>query len=343
MVPGQPTIHDVAYCFSEVKVVFHSSSGTFYQPNIRASSGSFAGTDFQGRTAEYSVNVQSMFGTPLSSGTASNIGQVVMYLPQGTYHLSPSVTPAGGNAQAGIEPFDITVGCGQRLTLEPCLQLSLDTPDCTNSQTVAITGSVRSCGNDVAQIRYTLNGGPEQIICDNCGADPSFAFNLNLDNECTGNTLIVTASDSSGGVSSVTTSIHYNPTAPVIQCPTNLVTNACDTNGTVINFDVTATDNCVGPLTIACTPPSGSVFPVGITTVNCLAADTCGNSSHCSFTVTVGGSRLTIDHALIIRWSCGGPLQSADDLAGPWTDLPEATSPYAATNSAARQFYRLKN
>src|ERR1039457_708252 len=66
IVPGQPVTHDVAYCLSEVKVVFHSTSGTFYQPNIRASSGSFAGADFLGRDANYSVNVQGMYGTPLS-------------------------------------------------------------------------------------------------------------------------------------------------------------------------------------------------------------------------------------------------------------------------------------
>src|SRR4029077_17592623 len=65
IVPGQPTIHDVAYCMSEVKVVFHSTSGTFYQPNIRNSSGSFTGTDFLGRDVNYSVSVQSMYGTPL--------------------------------------------------------------------------------------------------------------------------------------------------------------------------------------------------------------------------------------------------------------------------------------
>ena len=29
IVPGQPATHDVAYCMSEVKVVFHSTFGTF--------------------------------------------------------------------------------------------------------------------------------------------------------------------------------------------------------------------------------------------------------------------------------------------------------------------------
>lgn len=344
IIPGQPTTHDVAYCLSEVKVVFHSTSGTFYQPNIRPSSGSFTGTDFLGRAADYSVNVQAMYGTPLSSATASNIGQVVMYLPQGTYQLNPSVTPAGGNAQAGLAPLDVTVGCGQRITFEPCLQLSLNAPDCTNSPSVHVTGHVRSCSNNVATISYTLNGGPVQNICTGCGADPSFAFNISLAGDCTNNLLIVTATDGSGGVSSVTTAIRYDGTPPVIHCPADIVTSACDTNGGAVNFTVTATDNCSGPVSIVCTPPSGSVFPTGTNTVTCVATDSCGNTSQCSFKVIVRvGSQLAIEHAVIITWTCGGTLQYADDLSGPWFDLPSATSPYCVATTAAKKFYRTRN
>jgi hypothetical protein len=341
IIAGAGTTNDINFCMSEVKVVFRTTSGTFYNPNVRFSSGSFLGTNIFG-PANYTVNVESMSGTPVSSATASNIGQVVMYLPQGTYQLFPSVTPIG-SAQTGLQPLDVVVGCGQRITFEPCLQLSLDAPDCTNSQTVHITGSVRSCGNDVATISYTLNGGPVQTICNNCGADPSFAFDIGLANECTDNTLIVTATDGNGGVSSVTTAIHYDGTPPVIHCPADIVTSACDTNGDTVNFAVTATDNCSGPVSIVCTPPSGSVFPAGTNTVTCVATDSCGNTSQCSFKVIVGvGSQLSIERAVIIRWTCG-TLQYADDLTGPWFDLPTATSPYCEPTSQTHRFYRVRN
>jgi hypothetical protein len=337
VVPGQAVTNDIAYCFSEVKIVFRTTAGTFYNPQIRFS---------QGLATDYSVNLEIAAGTPTSSATASNIGQVVMYLPQGDYRLYPSVTPGSGTyALAGLEPIDLTVGCRQQITLEPCLQLSLEAPACTNQPTAHITGSVRSCTNQVASISYTLNGGPAQPVCNNCGADPAFSFDVALSGQCLDNTLVVTATDDLGGISSVTTAIHYNPTAPVIQCPTDLAAGACDTNGTVVNFAVTATDTCAGPVTIVCTPPSGSVFPVGITTVTCVASDACGNSSQCSFTVTVtaGGSLLAIEPAVIIRWTCGGTLQSADDITGPWTDILGATSPYAVATSAAHKFYRVRN
>src|SRR5439155_14877115 len=48
----------------------------------------------------------------------------------------------------------------------------------------------------------------------------------------------------------------------------------------------TATDDC-GPPTVACNPPSGSVFPPGCTTVNCIATDAAGNKSTCQFQVCV--------------------------------------------------------
>ena len=342
IVSGQPATNDVTYCLSEVKVVFRTTSGTFFNPNIRSSSGSYIGTNLFG-PANYSVNVQAMYGTPNSSVTASNIGQVVMYLPQGTYQLYPSVTQSG-YAQTGLQPLDVTVGCGQRIAFEPCLQVSLTAPDCSNTRLVHLTGSVRSCSNAVAQIHYTLNGGPAQTICTGCGADPAFAFDINLTGDCTDNILIVTATDGSGGVSSVTTAIHYDGTPPVIHCPANIMVGVCDTNGAVVNFTVTATDNCPDPVSLVCTPPSGSVFPTGTNTVTCVAIDGCGNTNQCSFKVIVGvGSQLAIERAVIVSWTCGGTLQYADDLTGPWFDIPTATSPYCVAATAAKKFYRVRN
>jgi hypothetical protein len=342
--PNQPVTNDLGYCFSEVRIVFRSTSDAFYSPAVRFSPGAFAGTDFQGQPADYTVDLEAMVGTPTSSATASNIGQVTMFLPQATYTLYPSVTPVGENyASTGLEPIEITVGCRQRLSLEPCLQLILDAPSCTNTSSAAISGSVRSCTNEVTSISYTVNGGPSQTICNDCGINPDFAFGLALSGECLDNELTVVATDASGGVSSVATTVRYDPAAPVITCPSNVVATACDTNGAVVNFNVTATDNCTGPVTITCVPPSGSVFPVGVTTVTCTAADPCGNSSQCTFTVTVGGSLLTIEPAVIVRWECGGTLQSADSPLGPWSDVPGAISPYATPTSGTQRYFRVRN
>jgi hypothetical protein len=48
-----------------------------------------------------------------------------------------------------------------------------------------------------------------------------------------------------------------------------------------------ATGNCGGNLPVACNPPSGSMFPVGTTTVTCTATSGPNNTVSCSFTVTL--------------------------------------------------------
>jgi probable HAF family extracellular repeat protein len=48
-----------------------------------------------------------------------------------------------------------------------------------------------------------------------------------------------------------------------------------------------ATDACSGSIPVDCQPASGSWFPLGATTVNCVASDLNGNTSSCSFTVAV--------------------------------------------------------
>ena len=55
-----------------------------------------------------------------------------------------------------------------------------------------------------------------------------------------------------------------------------------------VDFAATATDNCtLVPVTIEYDIEPGSPFPVGTTTVTATATDEAGNSSSCSFTITV--------------------------------------------------------
>lgn len=44
----------------------------------------------------------------------------------------------------------------------------------------------------------------------------------------------------------------------------------------------------------------------------------------------------------IVTWSGAGTLETADNVWGAWTAVPNAGSPYAVTPTAARKFYRLK-
>jgi len=81
--------------------------------------------------------------------------------------------------------------------------------------------------------------------------------------------------------------VRADSTPPVITCPGDLTVEQENSAGAVVNFDCTATDDQDPDPTVVCDPPSGSTFPLGATTVTCTATDNSGNTSQCTFTVTV--------------------------------------------------------
>lgn len=77
-------------------------------------------------------------------------------------------------------------------------------------------------------------------------------------------------------------------TAPSIQLPADMTVDADSPAGTVVNYPAAiATDIADLSPSVSCVPASGSLFPVGTTTVTCTASDDSGNDNSGSFTVTV--------------------------------------------------------
>src|SRR5438034_3894416 len=76
-------------------------------------------------------------------------------------------------------------------------------------------------------------------------------------------------------------------TAPILSLPGNMVVTATSLLGAIVTFNVSATDNVDPSPRVRCTPPSGSIFRIGITTVTCTATDAAGNVRSGSFLVTV--------------------------------------------------------
>ena len=101
-------------------------------------------------------------------------------------------------------------------------------------------------------------------------------------------TVTVTARDTCTNSVSCTFTVTVTPYVPPlsISCPSNITVAATGTNGAVVGFTPLATGGCSSP-TVISSPPSGSTFPVGTTTVTVTARDTCSNSVSCTFTVTV--------------------------------------------------------
>ena len=103
-------------------------------------------------------------------------------------------------------------------------------------------------------------------------------------------TVTCSASDKAGvtGFCAFTVTV-VDQQAPAITCPANVltITQAPGATGTVVNFAPSVMDNCAAEAVTVCAPASGSVFPIGTTSVTCTVTDTSGNAATCAFTVTV--------------------------------------------------------
>lgn len=169
-----------------------------------------------------------------------------------------------------------------------------NTDTCTFNVTVIDTEPpVAQCPGDITQVND-----PGQ-----CDAVVSFAATA-TDN-CPGVTIVCVppsgttfpvgatsvvciATDAAGNADTCSFTVTVNETEPpVATCPSNITANT-DPNecGAIVNFASAISDNCPGA-TIACVPPSGSLFPIGTTTVCCIATDASGKADTCCFNVTI--------------------------------------------------------
>lgn len=127
---------------------------------------------------------------------------------------------------------------------------------------------------------------------DNCSGVTISHVDDAISNQTCANKYTITrtyrATDHAGNTATCTQLITVNDeTAPVISCPADITATATGSCNATVNFTVNATDNCGGTVTVTTLPVSGSVFPLGTTTVTATATDACGNQSTCTFIVTV--------------------------------------------------------
>lgn len=98
---------------------------------------------------------------------------------------------------------------------------------------------------------------------------------------------------------------------PTLRYPERTIVPCVGPMGSPVNFSVVAEDDCDPEVAIECDPPSGSIFPIGTTTVVCVATDASGNQARAEFPVTVAGG-------------CGGQrcvsLTVPEDLTFPCTE-----------------------
>ncbi len=81
--------------------------------------------------------------------------------------------------------------------------------------------------------------------------------------------------------------VNFDLAPPMLDLPDEVRAVATSAVGASVTFTATATDLADGDVPVSCAPASGSLFPVGTTTVTCTAVDAAGNTVSGSFPVTV--------------------------------------------------------
>lgn len=195
-------------------------------------------------------------GTDIASGS---------FFPTGTTTVTARAVDAAGNET--VSTFTVTVNDVQApaLTLPANITVSTDPGQCS------------------AVVAFEILAG------DNCAVASVVSSSHSGDVFPKGTTTVsATVTDTSGNVTSGSFTITVVDTEkPVISCPADIVLSnnpgSCTRSNVV--FSATASDNC--DVTISYSIAPGSTFALGVTPVTATATDSAGNSSSCTFTVTI--------------------------------------------------------
>lgn len=212
----------------------------------------------------------------VSDGTEEGTRQVVDLNP-GPFPSSPSQFVRAGNKVYVVATHSLF---GTELAV---LGLNDNPPVITCPADISVPTAVASGAVVDFAATATDDGETEPVIT--YSVDPGTLFP-------SGNTVVVaTATDDGGNTATCSFNVAVLFTdviAPTITCPADVVTTVSSPTGGPVEFEpATATDDNTAEPTITYSQPSGSVFPVGETTVTATARDDSGNAAVCTFLVTV--------------------------------------------------------
>ncbi len=224
-----------------------------------------------------------------------------------------------------------------------------------------LTFDVTSCSGEAMDVEFFVDGVSQSVVNVAAGA-PEAEYNIVFNHSYVGLGAHTVRCEARGLVSSFSASCEMtvtveDTTAPVLSgCPavSPAVTEECTgPTGTVVNFPtVTALDACDGAVTVSCVSiganpglVSGSLFPLGTTTIRCTATDATGNVNTCDFDVLVEDTVAPVLTSSLLRtmlWPArrgmipvGLQASAVDVCDGPvsvvvtvFSDEPDGTAPF---------------
>jgi hypothetical protein len=250
--------HNVTYTHGEDPTPVAASPEGFLFQTLSIMQGALpAGSDATGSMV-LTVDVTSTSGTFEIDTTCLDPNTHLLFVENQT-GVNPPIIPSFTKGTITISPNTPPVALCQDVTVPVG-------PGCTPVDVSVDNGS------------YDPDGGGVTLT-----QDPPGPYDL-------GETVVtLTVEDDVGGSAQcqATVTVEDN-TPPEIVCPDDIFLNIPPVyQGWVIAYEVSATDNCPGDVTIVCSQESGTFFPNGTTEVTCTATDASGNEAECSFLVTI--------------------------------------------------------
>jgi hypothetical protein len=183
-------------------------------------------------------------------------------------HTTVTCTAEDASHNAGHATFDVQV----RDTTGPAIQLHASVVAEADSGTTAVTYSLPTAADAV-----------DGSVPVTCAPTPGSAFALGH------TTVTCSATDAAGNASTSTFDVDVRDTTPPsIPAHADVVAEATGPAGAAVTFATPpASDLVDGGVTASCAPSSGSMFPLGHTTITCTASDAAGNASSSTFDVHV--------------------------------------------------------
>jgi hypothetical protein len=209
-----------------------------------------------------------------------------------------------------------------------------------SAPTVTLTAVDEAGGSGVASITYRTTGAQAQAATTQPGATASVP--VTVDGVTTVHWFATDVAGNAEGEQSLV--IRLDTLAPVLSLPAAITVDAEDSSGAGVSYTATASDALDPAPVVACSPASGSRFPIGTTTVQCGATDQAGNASAGSFDVTVrplsqAGPLERLRDAIDAEGLTGGTRQSLISKV----DAAEQSLAKGKTTPACNQLQALLN
>ncbi|MEM6270973.1 MAG: HYR domain-containing protein [Bacteroidota bacterium] len=260
-----------------------------------------AGGGMTGGIGQYSVNWTGQSGAggsgytggvtndSMATGVHTGAGQVRI-----SFSVAFTLTQTAGLASGSTFPIGTTTNaftvvqgtnsdsCSFTLTVVD--SVAPDVVGCPGTDTLYADAN---CGGALLDYSTALT------IADNCDPNPTTVQSPLAGTTVSGagslTSVTLTVSDSSGNVGTCTFDVEVvDSTAPIVtSCPPAVIftPSTLDCNPAVNFTPPVFTENCAASITSTSSP--GDNFPIGTTVITYTATDSSGNSSVCSFTLTV--------------------------------------------------------